>query len=131
MSDILAKYGSDAGRLQHITSNGRLSGDGLSIELPNTFNFNGDNITILLDINPIQPVIPSQWPTILEPLKLLAREGDKGMGDIVDREIAKVNSEKYKHWFQGVFGQSCKCTWSKEYLNMKYPLDSKTFNPTI
>lgn len=62
------------------------------------------------------------WPLLLQPLKLLAREGDRGLGDIVHRVIGESNSDKYKAWHLRIFGRPCGCNERQETLNAEYPL---------
>lgn len=58
----------------------------------------------------------------LNPMKRLAREGDKGLGDIVERNIGKIGGDIFKKWFQKLFGRSCGCQERKEEWNLQYPL---------
>lgn len=63
-----------------------------------------------------------EWPLILRPLKLLAKEGDRGLGDIVLRVIGDVNSDTFKAWHLRIFGKSCGCSERQEDWNRDYPL---------
>lgn len=60
------------------------------------------------------------WPLVLKPMRLLSREGDKGLGDIVERNIPK--GDGFKAWFKTTFGFSCGCDERKNWLNQNYPL---------
>ncbi len=55
-------------------------------------------------------------------LKLMARDGDKGLGDIVARVIGPIGGEAFKKWFQRIFGRSCGCSERQDEWNLTYPL---------
>ncbi len=67
-------------------------------------------------------VVGKDWPFALRPMKLLAKEGDRGLGDIVLRVIGEANSNAYKLWFQRLFGRPCGCSERQDNLNRDYPL---------
>ncbi len=60
------------------------------------------------------------WPLILRPMRLLAKDGDKGLGDIVARNIPK--GDAFKAWFRSTFGRSCGCDSRTNWLNANFPL---------
>ncbi len=62
------------------------------------------------------------WPLLLQPLKLLAKDGDKGLGDIVARLVGPIGGDAYKAWYQKVFGRPCGCSERQETLNEDFPL---------
>lgn len=62
------------------------------------------------------------WPMILRPFKLMAKEGDRGLGDIVLRVIGPSNSTAFKSWFKSIFGKDCGCDKRQITLNQEYPL---------
>lgn len=62
------------------------------------------------------------WPILLQPFRLLAKEGDKGLGDIVHRMIGDANSDKYKAWHMRIFGKPCGCSERQNSLNEEFPL---------
>lgn len=66
------------------------------------------------------------WPLLLQPLKLLAQPGDKGLGDIVDRVIGPAGGDAYKAWYEKIFKTSCGCKKRQDNLNGRYPLESAT-----
>ena len=67
--------------------------------------------------------LPSpKWPFILEPLKLLAKEGDRGLGDIVSRVVGDIGGETYKAWHLKIFGKPCGCSERQDDLNRDFPL---------
>lgn len=74
------------------------------------------------DPPPKRGVRSPKWPFVLEPLKLLAKDGDKGLGDIVERVIGKVGGEEYKKWYAKIFGRPCSCNERRDSLNADYPL---------
>src|SRR5438045_328497 len=47
------------------------------------------------------------WPIVLLPLKLLAKEGDRGAGDIIARTIGPIGGDAFKVWYQKLFRQGC------------------------
>lgn len=70
----------------------------------------------------IELILPEAWPMWAQPMKLLAKDGDKGLGDIVARVVGTIGGEAYKAWYLKTFGKSCGCTERQESLNQKYPL---------
>ena len=90
-----------------------------------TRNADGDYViphARMLELLKVQVTVAREWPKILLPLKLLARPGDKGLGDIIARTIGPIGGDAYKAWFQKTFGRSCGCTERQDQLNQKYPL---------
>lgn len=67
-------------------------------------------------------VAGKDWPFALRPMKLMAKEGDRGLGDIVLRQIGEANSDAYKKWFERLFGRPCGCSERQDNLNRDYPL---------
>lgn len=63
-----------------------------------------------------------EWPTILKPMKLLARPTDKGLGDIVERVVGPIGGDAYKAWYKTIFGKPCGCTHRQDRLNQLFPL---------
>lgn len=55
-------------------------------------------------------------------LKLMAKEGDKGMGDIVQRVIGPIGGDAFKKWYKRIFGADCGCKERQEDWNASYPL---------
>jgi hypothetical protein len=78
----------------------------------------------LNDDNPELPVsgVADDWPLLIRPLKLLARPGDVGLGDIVQHVIGDENSEAFQKWYKEFLNYECGCKARKEYLNRRYPL---------
>lgn len=109
-------------------SSGKLSSGNAFIDLSSDFNFEGvkpqfiehKDVVINRTHKPIEAT--TDWPLVLKPLKLLAKDGDRGMGDIVERMIGKDNSKDFQEWFRKHFGVACGCNERKEYLNQRYPL---------
>lgn len=64
----------------------------------------------------------TDWPFILKPFKLLAKEGDRGLGDIAARVIGPVGGDAYKTWHLKTFGKPCGCGERQNSLNIDYPL---------
>lgn len=62
------------------------------------------------------------WPLILEPFKLLAKDGDKGLGDIVARVIGPIGGDAFKKWHFQLFGKPCSCGDRQDLLNEDFPL---------
>jgi hypothetical protein len=71
----------------------------------------------------IVPVrIKREWPLILRPMKLWARDGDQGLGDIIERKIGPLGGDAFKAWYMMTFGRPCGCNTRKESWNKRYPL---------
>lgn len=62
------------------------------------------------------------WPLMLQPLKLLAKEGDKGLGDIIERVIGPFGGDAFKSWHLRIFGKPCSCSERQNTLNEEFPL---------
>jgi hypothetical protein len=123
--DLLNKHQSNQALINKMLSVGELTEHRTKITLPDDFVFEAVNVSTLNH----SPATNSDWPLPVQPLKLLAKAGDTGLGDIVEREIGPINSDVFKTWFQSVFQRQCKCTWNKSEINRKYPLESKSFKP--
>lgn len=124
--DIVKKY-------PHIKSKalsvGRLLDGNRNIELPDNFDFSSATKPeplktvskgMFFDTPKIQP---KEWPANILYLKAKAIEGDKGLGDILEREIGLINSLIFKDWFKKTFGRVCACNWSKDTINRYYPIN--------
>lgn len=55
-------------------------------------------------------------------LKLMAKDGDKGLGDIIARIIGPVGGDAFKRWYKRLFGRDCGCSERQEDFNLTYPL---------
>lgn len=62
------------------------------------------------------------WPLMLSPLKLLAKEGDRGLGDIVARVVGPIGGDAFKRWHFKIFGKPCSCGDRQDFLNADFPL---------
>lgn len=105
----------NSGYLEEVMSIARRSGDTLELD-QEQFDYIRNKYT------------PARkWPSLLLPMKLLAKPGDIGLGDIIAREIGSIGGDAFKKWYQKVFGKSCGCEKRQERWNQKYPLiDSET-----
>ena len=64
----------------------------------------------------------AKWPAALSALKFLARDGDRGAGDIIARIIGPIGGCAFKKWYKELFGRDCECGKRQEILNMRWPL---------
>lgn len=64
----------------------------------------------------------SSWPMILLPIKAMAKNGDRGAGDIIARVIGPIGGDAFKIWYKKIFGQDCGCGHRQEVLNQRWPL---------
>lgn len=55
-------------------------------------------------------------------LKLMAKEGDHGIGDIIQRVIGPIGGDAFKKWYKRIFGKDCGCSERQEEWNLSYPL---------
>jgi len=70
------------------------------------------------------PVASSSWPRWATELAAHARPGDRGLGDVVEREIGPFGSDAFKEWYAGVAGvmaRTCRCAEWKPVWNARYP----------
>lgn len=65
---------------------------------------------------------------LLLPIKLLAKRGDRGAGDIIARTIGPIGGDAFKKWYKTLFGKDCGCGGSgnprgrQEFYNDRWPL---------
>lgn len=65
------------------------------------------------------------WPDWALALAKRARVGDKGLGDVVAREIGPFGSDVFKVWYAGVAGvmaATCRCAGWQPIWNARYPV---------
>lgn len=60
------------------------------------------------------------WPLLLRPMRLLAKDGDRGLGDIVSRTIPK--GDEFKKWHKKYIGYDCGCDSRINWLNVQFPI---------
>jgi len=68
-----------------------------------------------------KPAVHRDWPPGLLPLKLLANPGDRGLGDIVERQLGMVGTA-FKTAYAALLKQPCVCSNRQKWLNTRYPL---------
>jgi hypothetical protein len=66
--------------------------------------------------------VEEPWPVALLPLKLLAKAGDRGAGDVIARVIGPIGGDSFKNWYKKIFGKGCGCGARQEALNTRWPL---------
>lgn len=71
---------------------------------------------------PPRTIAPEPWPLVLLPLKALAKEGDRGAGDIIARVVGPIGGDVFKSWYRTIFGKDCGCGNRQEALNARWPL---------
>jgi hypothetical protein len=110
--------------LQSMLAAGELSKDQIWIKLPDDFSFGENQPPKEAPAHAVAnaPIIKRDWPLFLKALKLMAVDGDRGLGDIVERTIGKETSDAVKAWYKNSFGHDCGCSSRKDWLNRKYPL---------
>jgi hypothetical protein len=59
----------------------------------------------------------------------LAEPGDTGIGDIIDRQLARLGGNEFKKWFQLITGRDCGCDARKQKLNALYPINRPLMSP--
>lgn len=73
------------------------------------------------------PVSPSasmprgEWPILAKTLARMEADGDRGLGDVVERLAAKVGGESFKTWYKRLTGRECGCNSRREALNALFP----------
>jgi|SRR5882757_6664628 len=68
-----------------------------------------------------KPSNGTRWG-VFTPLKLLAKDGDRGLGSIIERTIAPFGSQQFKDWYKKITGQSCGCSERRDEWDEIYPL---------
>ena len=66
--------------------------------------------------------LPSPDWGSLSMMKAMAQDGDRGLGDIVERAVGPIGGSLFKAWFLRTFGKSCGCKERQEEWNALYPL---------
>lgn len=82
----------------------------------------GDTTPVKEKVLDVAPPPAKEWPFLARPLKLLAKEGDLGLGDVVARVIGPVGGDAFKEWFKKIFGRECRCADRQAWLNRRFPL---------
>jgi len=52
----------------------------------------------------------------------MAQEGDKGLGDIIQRTVGPFGGEAFKKWHMKIFNVGCGCSERQNTLNIEFPL---------
>lgn len=71
---------------------------------------------------PVTPIPRKEWPLVLRPVKLMAKRGDRGAGDVVARVIGPFGGDSFKMWYKSIFGKDCGCAHRQEAWNARWPL---------
>ena len=70
---------------------------------------------------PHRSMSPEEFPVWAKAIRLLKKDGHKGIGDTVESLIGHKNSTAFKEWYRNTFGKDCGCKDRKEWLNRMYP----------
>lgn len=62
------------------------------------------------------------WGVMLNVMKLMKKEEDRGLGDIIARVIGPIGGDVFKAWYKKIFGKSCGCSERQDEWNATYPL---------
>ncbi len=62
------------------------------------------------------------WPLVLQSFKLMAKDTDRGLGDIIERIVGPIGGDLYKAWHLKIFGKPCGCSDRQASLNEEFPL---------
>jgi hypothetical protein len=124
----------DPGLWQRALKGGRISGDQLFIEIAdlglrqNAELRTGEHRTSNAEHRTLNEALEQMpwWVKAMEAgwpaLRALARPGDRGMGDVVERTVGPLGGTAFKGWYQKLTGRSCGCGARREELNRWYPL---------
>ena len=77
----------------------------------------------------LQPIPFDRWPMHYQKLLELAHPEDTGIGDIVDRQLARLGGHEFKKWFKLITGRDCGCDARKQKLNALYPINRPLMSP--
>ena len=72
-----------------------------------------------------KPIPFDEWPIALKYYSLRRKNGDTGIGDILERSFGKIGGNLFKKFWKSVTGKECGCGKRKEWLNERYPLPNK------
>lgn len=60
------------------------------------------------------------WPLWARTLAAMQGEGDKGVGDTIERVMGPKTSESFKGWYKRTFNRNCGCDGRKEDWNNRF-----------
>lgn len=83
----------------------------------------GDPIPLVRAASAPKPhAVPrDQWPLWARLASALAKDGDKGIGDTIQRTIGPIGGDAFKAWYQKVVGEDCGCGDRAAWLSARYP----------
>jgi hypothetical protein len=70
----------------------------------------------------VSPTVSAVWPIALRGLRLFAKPGDRGAGDIIARVLGPIGGNVFKKWWKKATGRNCGCNSRQAKLNRRYPL---------
>lgn len=75
-----------------------------------------------LDLVPVvvAPVPKADWPMWAKSVALLKTQEDTGVGDTIERQLAKVGGEQFKAFAEKI-GIPCGCSDRRDNFNLLYP----------
>ena len=63
------------------------------------------------------------WPFAARAMRRLAKDGDTGVGDVVQRLAARAGGESFKRWYGKLTGEDCGCIDRQSRLNLMFPFE--------
>ena len=66
------------------------------------------------------------WPQWAEKFKARFQPGDRGLGDVIEREAGIFGSERFTVWHRSVFGDKRPCPNCPALWNRLYPIPAAT-----
>jgi hypothetical protein len=63
----------------------------------------------------------ADWPFLVRQAAKFKRDGDRGLGDTVARNLHKLGASAMQKVYKAAFGKDCGCGDRQERLNTKYP----------
>jgi hypothetical protein len=67
-------------------------------------------------------ITPKSWPLFARTLAKLATPEDRGLGDVVQRQAAKLGGDTFKKLYRQLTGSDCGCRDRQAKLNQRFPL---------
>lgn len=72
--------------------------------------------------DPAPAAVPrAWWPLPLAMISMMAREGDRGIGDTVARIFNPLGGDAWKEFYRRMTGSECGCEMRQSLLNERYP----------
>jgi hypothetical protein len=94
--------------------------------------FDGTAEVILTAAPPATPpeTDPKKWPLLARAVSRLRSDVDRGLGDTIQRHLARFGGEALKRFYTRLTGHDCGCGDRQAALNLLFPYSDPTADAT-